>query len=283
MAKTNLRARMMRGAFPVALLCGCLASLLTACAADNPMNPSFALKYRDAVTALDEMEKQPAPLSRPVVILAGLWDPGLATDHIADELRKVADESATFIEVSFIGAGDFDECRERVLDAVNEALPSADSKWTAAVDVVAVSMGGLVARYAAGPRADGGHRLNMIRLFTLSTPHRGANLAWVNLGDRRIAAMNGGSPFLVELDEALPDSQYELVPYVRLGDSVVGVRNAAPPGRGAWWVATPAFDLAHARCAHDARILADIARRLRGEAPYTADPPAPLPGRPPAG
>jgi hypothetical protein len=259
------------------LLTTIIAGALSACSADSPSNPSFALSYGDANTALKEMAKQPKPLQRPVVILAGLWDPGLATDHVADELRKVVDPSTLILEISFVGARDFDQCRDRVLDAVNEAAPSSDPDWTTAVDVVAISMGGLVARHAAGPRADDGQRLNIARLFTLSTPHRGANLAWANLGDRRIADMNGGSNFLLELDAELEGAEYEVLPYVRLGDSVVGVRNAAPQGRTAWWVQTPPFDMAHSRCAHDARILADIARRLRGEPAYATEPAAPLP------
>jgi hypothetical protein len=254
------------------------ALALCGCSADVPLNPSFPLTSQAARTALEEMAKEPKAIQRPVVVLAGLWDPGLATDHIVDELRKVVDPATVIVEVTFVGAGDFDACRDRVLDAVNEAAPSSELGWTQPVDVVAVSMGGLVARYAAGPRPDGGQRLQIARLFTISTPHRGAALAWAHLGDSRIVAMNSGSAFLEELDGELPECDFTLVPYVRLGDSVVGARNAAPDGQTAWWVQNPPFDMSHARAAHDDRILADIARRLRGEHPFTTEPAAALPG-----
>jgi hypothetical protein len=70
---------------------------------------------------------------------------------------------------------------------------------------------------------------------------------------------------------------YELVPYVRLGDSIVGPEHAAPEGQTPWWVPLPAAETAHIGAFGDARILADIARRLRDERPLTEDPPAPLP------
>ena len=72
---------------------------------------------------------------------------------------------------------------------------------------------------------------------------------------------------------------YEMHCYVRLDDSVIGAASAAPQGRAAWWVANMPLELSHLGAAEDPRILADIARRLRGETPFTRVPPAPLPGR----
>ena len=85
--------------------------------------------------------------------------------------------------------------------------------------------------------------------------------------------MRTESEFLETLNAEEPD--YEIVPYARLGDEVVGASNAAPPGRNPWWVSRSWF-FAHAGST-DMRILADIARRLRGEEPFAIDPPAPLP------
>jgi hypothetical protein len=65
---------------------------------------------------------------------------------------------------------------------------------------------------------------------------------------------------------------------VRLNDGWIGESHAAPPGRTAWWVSTPFLEESHAGVVSDPRILADVARRLRGEEPFTHDPPAPLPG-----
>ena len=66
-----------------------------------------------------------------------------------------------------------DEARTTVIEAVNKAFPSDDPQWTVPVDVVAISMGGLVARYAGVPaRGEGDVRkLRVVRLFTLASPH----------------------------------------------------------------------------------------------------------------
>jgi len=50
---------------------------------------------------------------------------------------------------------------------------------TSEVDVIGVSMGGVVGRCAAAPPPAGrlGKRLKIARLFTISSPHRGAVMA----------------------------------------------------------------------------------------------------------
>jgi hypothetical protein len=68
------------------------------------------------------------------------------------------------------------------------------------------------------------------------------------------------------------------VPYVRLGDRIVGADHAAPAGRVAWWVPNPPMELAHVGASGDPRVRADVARRLRGETPLTKTPPAAVPG-----
>src|SRR5262249_26534116 len=109
-----------------------------------------------------------------------------------------------------------------------------------------------------------------------STPHRGAKLApAVAAIDRRIECMQPGSPFLAALDVEEP--AYQIIPYVRLDDGVVGEENSAPPGRNAWWVPNIPLDSAHMSAKGDSRILVDIARRLRGETPFTTEPAAELP------
>jgi hypothetical protein len=70
---------------------------------------------------------------------------------------------------------------------------------------------------------------------------------------------------------------YPLYTYVRLGDKQVGEANAAPAGMTPWWVSNEDWDDAHGDARHDPRILADIARRLRGESPLALNPPALFP------
>ena len=58
--------------------------------------------------------------------------------------------------------------------------------------------------------------------------------------------MRAGSEFLRHLNDADEAAGYEVFPYVRLGDMIVGTPNAAPPGRDPWWVpAEPLQDADH--------------------------------------
>jgi hypothetical protein len=87
------------------------------------------------------------------------------------------------------------------------------------------------------------------------------------------------SEFLRALEDAEGERRnYEIIPYVRTGDWIVGPENAAPRDAvAAYWVSNPPFQSAHMGAPLDPRIVADIARRLRGETPFTNSPPAPLP------
>ncbi len=259
---------------PLALLISTLV-LLTGCA--NPINPSFDISSRDARKMLREMKQEPKTLERPVVVVAGLLDPGFNVTHIQGVLNGVTDQREMVEIVTFwsLETGTFNGCRDRLVKKIERKFGAGENGETVEVDIIAFSMGGLVARHAARPREDG-PRLKVRRLFTISTPHRGANMASLLVLDARAHDMRQGSEFLQGLDELLPEADYELYSYVRLGDTIVGPENAAPPGHGAWWVPTPAFSFAHLNAASDPRILADIMLRLRGEAPIATTPPAPL-------
>lgn len=287
---------------------------LAGCSADDPLNPSFPLKLADAREELRAMAESPKPLKRPVVILSGIYDPGFLPWRMGNYLDElVSDGDERIVGVHFFWQGEFESAREHVIRAVDEAFPSDDPEWTTEVDVIAGSMGGLVARYAALPprgsnddarddapeqrlvdaRINGAvtgqrnsprgrsnkpsRKLRIARLFTMSSPHRGARMAWVPVFDPRIRDMRRDSPFVAGLNAALPHAPYELYCYVRLNDTTVGEENAAPPGQTAWWVQNIPLTSSHVSVYRDPRILADIARRLRGETPYTTDPPAPLP------
>ena len=151
-----------------------------------------------------------------------------------------------------------------------------DPSTTVEVDVIGFSMGGVVARYAASDfyAFKSGTRLNVRRVFTVSSPHQGATLADIPSFDSRVINMRVGSAFLKTLNEEHCD--YKLFTYARLGDGVVGEQNAAPPGQTPWWTSKH-HGLSHASAYGDKRILGDIARRLRNEQPFTSEPPAPLP------
>lgn len=252
-------------------------SLWAGCSADVPLNPSFPLTLADARLALLDMEKHAKTPARPIVVLGGIYDPGIASSGVARRLRRMVDAEDMIISISFFGCGTFDQCRAQVIEKIQEAFPSDDPDVTTEIDVIAISMGGLVARHAAAVKAEGGRRLLIRRLFTISTPHRGAKLAWLLTLDSRIKDMKKGSPFLDKLDLAWENADYEIHPYTRLGDVIVGPANTAPPGRHPWWAANIPGSFSHLFAMFDPRFLADIARRLRSESPFTHEPPAPRP------
>ena len=253
-----------------------LVFALTGCTADKPLNPSFPLLLDDAKVALKEMTAEPKELDRPLVILSGIYDPGFVAPNLADKFRKFSHDDR-IISVSFFLENSFDKCRDRVIEKVQDVFGSDNPGETIEVDVIAISMGGLVARHAALPRTDGKPRLKIHRLFTIGTPHRGARLAGLPSFDRRVMDMRAGSDFLRRLDQDLQNHPYEIVAYVRLGDGIVGPENASPAGEYPYWVANKPGSFSHIAIMYDDRFHADILRRLRGEAPFTSASPAPFP------
>ncbi len=267
--------------------CGCLSylALVAALCAGGcsapPVNTSFSVTMSEADAALRQMRARPKALERPLVILAGFCDPGLASSILGRQFRKLTGDERV-LDVSFFFCGDFDACRSQLIAAVDKAFPCDDPAWTTEVDVIGLSMGGLVGRYAAAPAQPGKsntRRLRVARLFTISTPHRGAALATMPTFSRLQLDMRADSRFLHRLSAAeFGAGGYPVYPYVRLGDVVVGAKNAAPYGKSPWWVpGDPLLD-SHLMAMLDSRIIADVARRLRGETPLTTEPPTPLPG-----
>jgi hypothetical protein len=251
-----------------------VCTVVAGCSADRPMNPSFAVPMAEAKAILRGMREDPKALQRPLVVLGGIHDPGFIAGRVARSVRRTMgpDDLVTAVSFTGRGTGTFDGCRDRLIEAVRSAYGPADGPATVEVDVIAFSMGGLVARHAARPRDDGGMQLKVRRLFTISSPHRGARMAGLPTLDHRAVEMRPGSEFLAALDAELAKAPYELYAYTRLSDMIVGAENTAPPGRHPWWVANPPFALAHLGAPHDPRIMADILRRLRGEEPLATLP-----------
>ena len=266
-----------------ALVVACVFATATAvgCAAKpKDVNPSFPLTPERAQEDLDRIAKAPQPLRRPIVILGGFADPGFGGLVVGNDLRHYLPPDAKIVTVSFTFCDSFAACRDRVIAAVDREFPTGDRNETSEVDVIGLSMGGLVGRYCAAPDAPG-RRLRVHTLFTASSPLSGALRAerWPHLLTMQ-KDMLPGSDFYRRLDDAeraVGGAGYELVPYVRLGDTVVGPQYAAPNGRTAWWVPNPPGELAHVGAMTDPRILSDVLRRLRGEKPWTTQPAAPLP------
>lgn len=228
-------------------------------------NPDFDVTWEAALEDWRRMEQSRVKLDRPVVVLAG-WRQGWPTTilDLSQPLGRLTNDD-DILAIQYGRAGRFDPIADRVVREVEARWPSDDPERTIDVDVVGLSMGGLVGRRAAMGRP-GRKRLNVKRLFTIATPHRGAKLAGYVFIDSASFDMRAGSRFLKALDQSLEESDYELHCYARLNDFMVGARNTAPRGSEPYWVSGSAT-LSHIKGRNDPRILADIARRLRGEEP----------------
>jgi pimeloyl-ACP methyl ester carboxylesterase len=218
----------------------------------------------------------PVGLQRPLVVFSGWRAPWWAAWNTAERLRRLTGGARDMVlPVPFTFHNSVDAMVRTAIDRVAEAWPT-DGRTTVEVDVVGVSMGGLIARAAAAPAAarHHGRRLAIANLFTVSTPHRGAKLARYIAPDTPAREMRTGSAWLARLDEALPCCEYNLVCYTLLNDLWVGARNTAPEGHCPIWFPGRLFGN-HILVTLDRRIFIDIARRLRGE------PPAACPNGPP--
>ena len=220
------------------------------------------------------MESQPRELHRPLLVVGGILDPGIASGWLKWEFGSLTGDRR-IIAVSLGDCLTLQDCRTKIVAAVEEAFPSTSKDQTAEVDVVGYSLGGLASRFASSP-SQPGRRLCIARLFSISAPMRGA-IAAENLPliHPMQADLRPGSSMLASLNAI--DLKYPIYSYVCLNDTVIGDVNAALPGQTAWWLPDAPMTSAHNGAFYDPRILADIARRLRDEPSFAQSPPAALP------
>lgn len=287
--RAGIAPKIVRGLISLPALAVTLA--VPACIHRANTNPAITLTRAEAHAELKRLAAEPKALERPVVILNGYHTPHLLIAGLAQRLRMcTSGKPSDFLIISYVDATDLNEAADRVVREVNDRWPSSVAGETVPVDVVGLSMGGVVARLAAlpaceRPTVDGapvwnghgaptGARLKIVRLYTLASPHTGARLARIAALDDAARAMRAGSAFLNRLNEALPKAEYTLVCYAHTGDVTVGARNAAPPGMTPIWTnGTVMFS--HGAIVENPWFAADMARRLRGLEPLLApaDPP----------
>lgn len=242
-----------------------VASAMTGCVRLPRLNPAYPASDSQVNAEIERMEENPIGVERPVVVLGGWRSPAPMIKRMAERIEALTGaEDADVVPMSYFWTVDIEPLGERLVELVEERWPSDDPDLTTEVDVVALSMGGLVARFAATDRENGAKRLRIGTLYTLATPHRGAKITEVFRVDPASRQMRPGSAFLDRLDNAGEDRPYEIVPYATLNDMIVGATNASPPGQEPVW--TPGrLLLSHSLISRDERILTDIAARLRGE------------------
>jgi hypothetical protein len=234
-------------------------------------NPDFRITPEQLALDLERMRATPVVPQRPVLVLAGYHAWRLTVAHTASKIHGlVGGPAENFHAIAYPFSSNIDAMARRVVAGVERIWPNSGSgerHRTTEIDVVGISMGGIVARVAANLHLENGQkRLRIARLFTLATPHRGAILAERLRPDRAARDLHPDSPFLERLNATLPTAKYDLTCYARLNDTWVGSTRAAPPGREPIWVSGIRF-LSHITISTDGRILADIARRLRAEPP----------------
>ena len=88
----------------------------------RPMNPSFPVTVREARADIRRMKADPVPLARPLAILSGYLEPGVAPRILKKRFANVTGDKR-ILGVSFAWCKDFDQCREKAIAAVAEAFP----------------------------------------------------------------------------------------------------------------------------------------------------------------
>ncbi len=237
------------------------------------VNPRFPVPADDASRLLAECARTPVAHTRPILVLGGYMDPGFASSSLERALSRACGDGTNILAVSFGDCTSMAQCRDRVL-AATQAIRDADPDC--AFDVVANSMGGLIARYCALPPATVAQcgmpppvpagTLRIHHLYTICTPHAGARMAEGAFGSPMTQDMRPGSAFLSCLDSALARADYTLTCFAREGDSIVGADRSAPPGTEPILFDTPPLELSHVDAHRDPRILLAIVRSLRGDA-----------------
>jgi pimeloyl-ACP methyl ester carboxylesterase len=269
-----------------------LLALLSGCISLPERNAGLGLTRDAAEAETARMRAAPAVLTRPVVVLNGYHGLPTLASRVARKLASTTSgERDDFLAISYTLETNVDEIAAEVVERVEARWPSDDPDRTVEVDVVAVSMGGLVARWAAlapemrvrdqgsdstepvTPPAHG-KRLRIARLFTLGTPHRGSVMAERIAFDPATHDMRGGSGLLRTLDASFPGCGYDTVCYGQTNDKLVGATRTAPPGQEPLW-SSGTLVFSHFTTSDNPLFLADIACRLRGEKPLLAQNGAP--------
>jgi len=240
-------------------------------------NPGYPASDAEVERMIKRMEASPVGLERPLVILSGWRATPFFANLLARRLRRcIGAHPDRIASVAYFTRGRIPACARIAIDRVGARFGMADETRTTQVDVVGISMGGLVA-WSAAEEGDGkGRRLAIARLFTLATPWQGAGLAKSIRVDAACRDMRPGSPFLQRLEKSVKSVRYPIVPYAVLRDEWVGPSRSAPRGSDPIWVPGRIY-CGHHLVSADRRILADLARRLRGDQALAR--PCPLPGR----
>ena len=251
----------------------------TGCVRRGQQNPALPCGVAGARAECARLAASPKSPPRPVVVLGGYHAWGPVSWVVAYDLRQLTDPAAAHVlPVQFMLDTSLQSCAARVIRLVRDRYGTLDDTRTVEVDAVGISMGGIVARLAcAGDHAAfampaGLPRLNVRRIFTFGSPHRGSRIAKLVAPDRAARDMKPGSDMLARLDACLAHRDApELTCYAQVRDHTVGALHASPPGRHPHW-SDSTWTLSHFATPHNPWFQADCARRLRGDEPFLPPP-----------
>ncbi len=222
-------------------------------------NPALVGLAAYAREDMARMRRRPVAVARPVVLLNGYhaWH-GVVASLQRTLVQLVSQRETDFFDVSYAVMTDFAAVRRRVMDEIAR-VHGLDTE----VDLVGISMGGLVSRLIAREWPGDSRFVRARRIFTIASPHSGARLARHVHVDAAARDMIAGSAMLTELNGV---THAGLRCYAQLNDTIVGATNTAPPGMRPFWSAGTAI-MSHFTTIRNPLILADIARCLRSEPP----------------
>jgi len=227
------------------------------------VNPDFHLEPGDLHAEMDRLRATPTALTRPVVILGGWHSPGVANISLESRIKPFTSaRDEDFTSITYPWSFSLRSAAEHAMGVIR-----ARGLEQREIDVVGISMGGIIARSLACDVLGLGN-LKVRRIFTVATPHRGAMIAKVVVPDTCARDMRPGSRYLCSLNER--SATQELHCYAALRDWWIGARNTAPPGMHPYWVdVEPGIGrlCTHFAINRSQHVMIDIARRLRGEAP----------------
>ncbi|MEM9063956.1 MAG: hypothetical protein AAGB51_00535 [Planctomycetota bacterium] len=259
------------------ICCGIVTAVIAspACVRMTEDTPSFRHTHSEIRAQRKILKDNPIDqLERPVLLLSGYRAVPTMVERVRTRLCDMTTgNSEEFVPVAYTFKGEIVDMAEHAVRKLEARYPSNDPEETIEVDVVAISMGGLVARLAAEDPAlhnREGKRLRIKRLFTLATPHRGATLAEHIRPDKAAADVRPGSSFLEDLNSRVEERDYILVCYGQTRDGWVGATNTAPPGMEPYWTGGTLF-WSHFNAPSNPWFLVDIAKRLRGEEPIALE------------